>query len=74
MQYKYDFHLHDLLVDANQMLGEFKNFYYNRNVHNGSCYGKLNFLPAPHLRWCIESQITGINAGKEELPVSLPPL
>ena len=59
MQYNYDFHLHHQLVDASQILGEFESFYYNRNVHNGSWYGKTNFLPGPHLQWCIDSQIPG---------------
>ena len=66
MQYKYDFHLHDLLVDANQMLVEFKKFYYNRNSHNGSWYGNPNVLPASHLRWCIDSQMEELN--KEKSP------
>ena len=59
MQYNYDFHLHHWLVDASQMLGEFESFHCNRNVHNVSWYGKLNFLPAPHLIWGIEYQIRG---------------
>ena len=41
------------------MLGKFESFYYNRNVNNGSWYGKPNFLPAPHLIWYIDSQISG---------------
>ena len=59
MQYNYDFHLRNQLVDASQMLGEFESFYYNRNVYNVSWYGKLNFPPAPHLIWRIDSQISG---------------
>ena len=59
MQYNYDFHLHHQLVDASQILGEFKSFYYNRNVHNVSRYEKPNYLPAPHLIWYIDSQIPG---------------
>ena len=55
MQYNYDFHLHHQLVDASQTLGEFESFYYNRNVHNGSSHEKPNFLPTPHLIWCIDS-------------------
>ena len=34
-------------------------FHYNRNVHNVSRYKKPNFLPAPHLKWYIDSQIPG---------------
>ena len=41
------------------MLGEFESFYYNRNVSNGSWYGKPNFLPAPNLIWFIDSKISG---------------
>ena len=41
------------------MLGKLKSFYYSRNVDNGSWYEKPNFLPAPHLIWCIDSQISG---------------
>ena len=57
------------------MLGKFESFYYNRNVHNGSWYGKPNFLPAPHLIWCRDYQISGkgvlivfknINGGKRK--------
>ena len=59
MQNNYDFHLHHWLVDANQMLGEFESFHCNRNVHNVSWYGKLNFLYAPHLIWGIDYQIRG---------------
>ena len=59
MQYNYDFHFHHQLVDASQMLEEFKSFYHHRNVYNGSWYGKPNFLPAPHLIWFIDSQISG---------------
>ena len=59
MQYNYDFHLHHWLVDASQMLGEFESFHCNRNVHNVSWYGKLNFLPAPHLIRGIDYQIRG---------------
>ena len=33
--------------------------YINRNIHNGSWYVKPNFLPAPHLIWCIDCQIPG---------------
>ena len=47
------------LANASQMLGEFESFYYNRNVHNVSRYKKSNFLPAPHLKWYIDSQIPG---------------
>ena len=57
MKYNYDFHLHHQLVDASQMLGEFKSFYYNRNIHNVSRYEKRNLLSAPHLMWYIDSQI-----------------
>ena len=77
MQYNYDFHLHHWLVDASQMLGEFESFHYNRNVHNVSWYGKLNFPPAPHLIWEIEYQIPGkeffqkVSWGKQEILVSL---
>ena len=59
MQYNYDFHLHYQLVDASQMLGEFESFHCNRNAHNVCRYGKLNFLPAPHLIWGIDYQICG---------------
>ena len=59
MQYNYDFHLHYQLGDASQMLGEFESFHCSRNVHNVCRYGKLNFLPAPHLIWGIGSQIRG---------------
>ena len=59
MQYNYDFHFYHQLVHASQMLGEFESFYFNRNVHNGSWYGKPNFLPGPHLVWFIESQFSG---------------
>ena len=62
MQYNYDFHLHHWIVDVSQMLGESKSFHCNRNVQNVSCmgrYGKLNFLPAPHLIWGIDYQIRG---------------
>ena len=57
------------------MLGKFESFCYNRNVHSGSWYGKHNFLPAPHLIWFIDSQISGkrfliffknINEGKRK--------
>ena len=41
------------------MLGETESFYHNRSVHNGSWYGKPNFLSAPHLIWFIDSQISG---------------
>ena len=51
--------MHLQLVDESQMLGEFKSFYYSRNVHNVSRYEKPNFLPAPHLIWYIDSQIPG---------------
>ena len=63
------------------MLGKFERFYYNRNVHNGSWYGKPNFLPAPHLIWCIDSQISGkgffivfknINGGKRKFSFLYP--
>ena len=75
MQYNYDFHFHHQLVNASQMLGEFESFYYNRNVDNGSWYGKPNFLSASHLIWFIDSQISGkgflivfknINGGKKK--------
>ena len=59
MQYNYDFHFHHQLVDPSQMLGEFESFYYNRNVHNGTWYGKPNFLLVSHLIWFIDSQISG---------------
>ena len=59
MQYNYDFCLYDQLIDASQMLGEIETFHCNRNVHNVSWYGKLNFLPAPHLIWGIDYQIPG---------------
>ena len=59
MQYNYDFHFHHQLVDPSQILGEFECFHCNRNVHNGSRYGKTNLLPAPHLIWFIDSQISG---------------
>ena len=59
MQYNYDFHFHNWLVDASQMLGEFESFHCNRNVDNVSWYGKLNFPPAPHLIWGINYQIRG---------------
>ena len=29
------------------------------NVHNVSWYRKPNFLPAPHLIWCLDYQIPG---------------
>ena len=51
--------MHLQLVDESQMLGEFKSFYYSRNVHNVSRYEKPNYLPAPHLIWYIDSQIPG---------------
>ena len=41
------------------MLGEFESFHCNRNVHNVSWYGKINFLPAPHLISEIDYQIRG---------------
>ena len=47
MQNNYDFHLHRQILNASEMLGEFKNFCYNRNVQKWSYYGRLNFLPAP---------------------------
>ena len=56
MQYNYDFQLHHQLINASQMLGEFESFHYNRNVYNVSWYGRQNFLPAPHLIWCIDYQ------------------
>ena len=59
MQYNYDFHFHNWLVDASQMLGEFESFHCNRDLHNVTWYGKLNFLPAPHLIWGIDYQIRG---------------
>ena len=40
------------------MLGKFESFYYNRNVHNGSWYGKSNFIPTPHLIWSIDPHIS----------------
>ena len=75
MQYNYNFHLHHWLVDASQMLGEFEIFHCNRNVHNVSSYGKLSFFPGPHLRWeevfdCSQQ----LSWGKQEIPVSPPPL
>ena len=51
--------MHYQLVNASQMLGEFASFRCNRNVHNVSWYGKLNFLPAPHLIWGMDYQIPG---------------
>ena len=53
------------------MLGKFESFYYNRNVHNGSWYGKPNFLSAPHLIWCMDYQgflivFKNINGGKRK--------
>ena len=59
MQGSYDFYLHHRLADASQMLEEFESFHCHRNVHTVSWYGKLNFLPAPHLIWGIEYQIRG---------------
>ena len=47
------------LVDTSQMLGEIERFHYNRNVHNVSWYGKLNFFPGPHLIWGIDYRIRG---------------
>ena len=49
MQYNYGFHLHHQLVDASHMLGESESFYYNRNVHQVSWYGKPYFVLPPHL-------------------------
>ena len=60
MQYNYDFHLHYQLVNASQMFRQFESFHCNRNVHDESWYGKLNFLASPHLIWCIDYQIPGI--------------
>ena len=59
MQYNYDFHLHYQLVNASQMFRQFESFHCNRNVHDESWYGKLNFLPPPHLIWSIDYQIPG---------------
>ena len=59
MQYNYDFYFHHQLVDPNQMLREFESFFYYRNVHNGSWYGKPNFLHAPYLIMFVDSQILG---------------
>ena len=58
MQHNYDFHLHHQLVDGSQVFGEIESLNYNRNVHNGSWYGKPNFLPAPHLIgvWTLKFQ------------------
>ena len=47
------------------MLGKFESFFYNRNVNNGFWYGKPNFLPAPHLIWYMDSQISG-NGGERK--------
>ena len=75
MQYNYDFHFHHQLFGASQMLKEFESFYYNRNFHNGSWYGKRNFLPASNLIWFIDPQISekgflivlkSINEGKRK--------
>ena len=41
------------------MLREFESFHCNRNVHNVSWYGKLNFVPDPHLIWEIDYQLRG---------------
>ena len=79
MRCYYDFHMHQL-VHASQMLEEFENFYYNRNVDNGSWYGKPNVLPASHLLWFMDSQISGkgflkkYSWEKEKISDSLPPL
>ena len=65
------------------MLGKFESFYYDRNVHNGSWYGKPNFLPASHLIWCIDYQISekeflivfkNINGGKRKFLFLFPHL
>ena len=57
------------------MLGKFEIFYYNRDVQNGSWYGKPNFLPARHLISRMDSQISGkgflivfknVNGGKRK--------
>ena len=58
MQYNYDFCFHHQLVDASQILREFESFYYNRDVSNGSWYGMPTLLPAPHLIWFVDSQIS----------------
>ena len=55
----HNFHLHNQLVDASQMLGKFEIFYYNRNIHIVSPYEKPNFIPPPHLIWYFNSQIPG---------------
>ena len=57
MQYNFDFFFFDQLINASQMLGEIETFHCNRNVHNVSWYGKLNFLRAPHLIWGTDYQI-----------------
>ena len=59
MEYYCDFPFYHQLVDASQMFEEFESFYFNGNDDNGSWYGKPNFLPAPHLIWFVESQISG---------------
>ena len=51
--------MHYQLVDLSQMLGQFESFDWNRNFHDISWCGKLNFLPAPHLIWGIDYQIPG---------------
>ena len=55
----HNFHLHNQLVDASQMLGKFEIFYYNKNVHNVSWYEKPKFSPVPCLTWCIDIRIPG---------------
>ena len=45
-------------VDSSQMLGETGSFYYNRNFHKGSWYGKPKLVSASHLIWFIDSQIS----------------
>ena len=64
-----------MFISKCSMLGKFESFYYNSNVHNSYWYGKPNFLPASHLIWCMDSQISGkrflivfknINGGKRK--------
>ena len=43
------------IVDASQMVGEFKSFCYNRNVHHESWYRECYFLPPSHLVWYEDS-------------------
>ena len=83
MQYNYDFHLHHWLVDANQILGEFESFHCNRNVDDLSWYGKLKFPPCSSFnmgnklsnsRKRVFDCSQKLSWGKQEIPVSLPPL